>query len=392
MIFDALVLATWLSPFFYLCMTITGKIYRYKKARNKRIIQPELIIFQIPTIGNVDLVNQTFRIVKSYNLPVKLRTWVLIEEDDPYRDSYQADEVVVIPSVFECEDLYKSRALEYARIRRVQMLRDTSIPENYLLLQADDDATPTKDFILDCLKVNADIVVGSMRPIPVGFWSTILDYERSIACGMFCNLFTNIDKPVWAHGEGLCISSGVDQKVNYEISEMSKSFPKGFKLVCSEDLFYLHKAAYKGFTLYNSEKSIYIAPPLFFKDGVKQRRRWIWGHINILRYKLIPRNSRIRLALAEFTGLAIYFIATFGTMLHSATLIVIPKQFQSATWTSLLVWLGLRGYIIGKSMGWKHGVFGALASYVTVTLNFLVHLIGFLKGDPKRFEVIEKRL
>ena len=50
----------------------------------------------------------------------------------------------------------------------------------------------------------------------------------------------------------------------------------------------------------------------------------------------------------------------------------------------------MRAYIIGTAMGWKQGIIGALLSYVTVTLNTFVHLIGILKGDPHNFEVIRK--
>jgi hypothetical protein len=41
-------------------------------------------------------------------------------------------------------------------------------------------------------------------------------------------------------------------------------------------------------------------------------------------------------------------------------------------------------------MGWKHALAGVLASYVTVTLNFILQVVGFVKGDPKKFEVIRK--
>ena len=41
-------------------------------------------------------------------------------------------------------------------------------------------------------------------------------------------------------------------------------------------------------------------------------------------------------------------------------------------------------------MGWKHAIAGTAASYITVTMNFIVHLIGLAKGDPKKFEVIRK--
>ncbi len=36
----------------------------------------------------------------------------------------------------------------------------------------------------------------------------------------------------------------------------------------------------------------------------------------------------------------------------------------------------MRAYIIGTAMGWKQGIIGAVLSYVTVTLNTFVHLVG----------------
>ena len=45
---------------------------------------------------------------------------------------------------------------------------------------------------------------------------------------------------------------------------------------------------------------------------------------------------------------------------------------------------------MGEHLGWKHAVLGALTSYLTVTLSFATLVIGFLKGDPKKFEVIKK--
>jgi hypothetical protein len=41
-------------------------------------------------------------------------------------------------------------------------------------------------------------------------------------------------------------------------------------------------------------------------------------------------------------------------------------------------------------MGWKHALAGTAASYITVALNFITHLIGLLKGNPRKFEVIRK--
>ena len=112
----------------------------------------------------------------------------------------------------------------------------------------------------------------------------------------------------------------------------------------------------------------------------------------MVRYRLLPRGSVLRLVFIEFSGLLIYFISTFGTPLHYIGLVTIPSAFLPYTQLALALWFGFRAYTIGKLMGWKHGLLGALASYITVTLNFIVHAIGILKGDPKRFEVIKKKL
>lgn len=379
----------WLSPIFYASTLILGKIFnsRLKKKLGKRG-RPKLLIYQVPTIGNVKTVNRIFEAVKKYDLPVRLETWVVIEEDDPHKSEYSADRVIVVPKSFTCEDLYKSRALEYARRLRIEMVKKGELPENYLLLQGDDDSLPSKAFIEECLDVDADLIVGSMSPRPIGVWNTILDYERSVACNIFCNFFTNINKPVFAHGEGMCVKSTVDQTVSYDVSDVNG---KKKMLISSEDLFYLHKVSLKRkFRLFGSEKPVYIMPPLNFADAIRQRRRWIWGHIRIVKDRLLPNHNCARLALVESSGLLIYFVSTLGIPLHYLGIIKIPSELLPLTWTTLLLWFAMRGYSIGHLMGWKHGILGMLSSYITVTLNFLAHVIGIIMGDPKRFEVIKK--
>jgi hypothetical protein len=376
----------------YVSVLALGKIYNFKRRRHVRQkgdgISIEKIIFQIPTIGNVQMVNKIFETVRNYALPVKLETWVIIEESDKHKDEYVADEVVVVPSSFECEDLYKSRALEYARRLRQKMVADGSLNLSYMLFQGDDDALPSKEFIEEGLTVDADIMIGTIAPKAESLWTAIIDYERCVACGMFCNFFTNIEEPIWAHGEGTCMNSRVDQSVSYDLSDISPGAK--VKLISSEDLFYFHKASLKGFTTFNSEKRIFIMPPLTFNDAVIQRKRWLWGQIRILRFKLLPLRNRLRLGLFGFSGLWLYTLSTLGVPLRYLGLVTIPEVLLPFTWATLFIWFGIRAYTIGKIMGWKHAIVGVLASYVTVTLNFILQVVGLVQGDPKKFEVIRK--
>lgn len=393
-ILDYVISAIWLSPFLYLAVLAFGKIFNRTqkinllKQKGQAEKKVDKIIFQIPTVGNVKSVNKIFEMVKNYGLPVPLETWVIIEDWDTHKAEYVCDKVVVVPPDFECEDLYKGRALEYARRLRQEMVAEGMLGSNYLLLQGDDDAVPSIEFIKESLTVNADIIIGTITPKAKGVWNTILDYERCVACGIFCNFFTNIGKPLWAHGEGTCMSSQVDKNVSYDISSFTHSTKD--KLISSEDAFYFHKASVMGYTVFNSEERIFIMPPLSFADAIKQRRRWVWGQLRILTRKMLPLPNRLRLSVIGFSGLWLYSIATLGLPLKYLGIVNIPTVLLPFTFATLAIWLGIRAYTIGKCMGWKHAIAGTLASYITVTLNFIVHLIGFAKGDPKNFEVIRK--
>jgi hypothetical protein len=389
---DYIISIIWLSPFFYVIILVLGKVYNMKKrthVRKDKVRENlEKIIFQIPTIGNVQMVNKTFQTIKGYNLPVEVETWVIIEEWNTHKDEYIADRVVIVPASFECEDMYKSRALEYARRLRQKMVADGTLSLNYMLFQGDDDALPSKEFMEEGLAVDADIMIGTIAPKVKGVLTTVIDYERCVACGMFCNFFTNIEEPIWAHGEGTCMVSKVDQSISYDLSDYSPD--SKIKLISSEDLFYFQKASLHGFVTFNSEKKVYIIPPLTFKDAVVQRRRWMWGQLRILRHKLLPLKNRLRIGVFGYSGLWLYALSTLGVPLKYLGIINIPDVVLPFTYATLILWFAIRGYTIGKIMGWKHAIGGILTSYVTVTLNFALQVIGFIKGDPKKFEVIPK--
>jgi len=223
-VLDLVMTAIWLSPLMYLAILLLGLLFNHThkksliKIKQQERKKVDRIIFQIPTIGNAKLVNGIFEKVKEYNLSVPLETWAVIEEWDTHKSEYVCDRVIVVPSNFECEDLYKARALEYARRVRQEMIAKGALGSGYVLLMGDDDSLPSVEFINESLVVDADICIGSINPHPKGVWSTILEYERPINCGIFCYFFTNIGYPLWAHGEATCLTSEVDGNVSYDIS------------------------------------------------------------------------------------------------------------------------------------------------------------------------------
>jgi len=184
------------------------------------------------------------------------------------------------------------------------------------------------------------------------------------------------------------MSSQVDRNVSYDISVFTHNTKH--KLVLNEDSFYFHKASIMGYSIFNSEERIFILPPLSFGDAIKQRRRWLWGQISIFRLKMLPLSNRLRLSIIGFSGLWLFSIGTIGLPLYYLGVINIPAVLMPFMYLSFGVWLVTRAYTIGVCMGWKHALAGTATSYLTVFLNFITHLVGLLKGDPKKFEVIRK--
>src|SRR3972149_5454894 len=181
--FEEIFIFVWLSPILYLTMVIVGKIFHSNNKKQlidrvKRLNEKiDLVIFQIPTVGNSKTVNEIIKSVKGYNLPYKFESWVIVEENNKIRDEYRCDRLIIVPKDFKCGALYKARALEYSRRLRIE----ENLKENYMILQCDDDALPSKEFIVDCMEVQADISIGSMSIRPKGTVNTIMDYERSVA-------------------------------------------------------------------------------------------------------------------------------------------------------------------------------------------------------------------
>jgi len=392
---SAIVEAMWYTPFLYTSLVAAGHVvYHIRKRRLGRRKRVSKVIFQIPTIGNVNEVNTIFRSVKSYNLPVPVETWVLIDEKHYRPDmKFECDRVIIVPASFQSTCLYKSRSLEYARRLRVEMWRRGELDDDYIVVQADDDSTPSREFFMEAITVDADVMIGTITPRPIGH--LFPDYERPVACHMTCLFFTNVGRPVWGHGEGMVFSARADREISYE--------PRRYVLISSEDLFFLHKAAHalaedmyvmhnasKRFKIFASNKRVYITPPLNAKDAMKQRRRWLWGHIHLIRHRMLPVSSLITIAIAESIGLLVYAVATAGAVLVPLGIIELPPHSVILSYVSLALWHGFRGYSVGRVMGWKHGIRAALLSFATVTANFIYHIVGLLQGDPRRFEVIKK--
>ncbi|MEM4169701.1 MAG: glycosyltransferase family 2 protein, partial [Thermoproteota archaeon] len=329
-------------------------------------------------------------IVRSYKLPLPLECWVVIEEgDDPRK--YSADRVIVVPKSFKCLAHAKARALEYARRERIRLADEGKISKYYFVVQGDDDSIVSRELLMDALTVESDIVVGTICPRKTSLLGTLLDFERPYTCMHTCMFFTNLGHVIYGHGESQMHYWYVERIIDYEFKPLNGKRVDDVPVMGNEDMYFLHKAEMAGLKVYKSEKPVYISPPLTFGDAVKQRRRWIWGNFNIVYIKrMMPLSHAVRFMFVHACAFMFYPLSQVGLIL--SLLGILKLNFIEAVvgFASVTSWYAIRFYSIGKVMGWKNGLIGALVTKVTTFLNFTVLMIGVLQGDPKRFDVIKK--
>jgi hypothetical protein len=217
-ILNWVVTVSWFIPIYFLIAAAAGNYLRKKKERKykREYMRPlDLIIFQVPTVGaSPDVLNKIFSTVKGYkSLPIRVETWVVIEHtDDPKKYYPYADRVIVVPKSFKCYAKAKARALEYARQYRRFLVDIKQIPENYLIVQGDDDSTPSEELIYESLYLDIDLISAMVLPSPKSGSkiTRITDHQRLYACTCSCMFAINAEIPVWGHGEAMIYSHKVD--------------------------------------------------------------------------------------------------------------------------------------------------------------------------------------
>jgi hypothetical protein len=206
------VTVSWFLPIWFLIAAGAGNYLRKKKERKYRreCMRPlDLLIFQVPTIGqNPGVLNKIFETVKSYkSLPIRVETWVVIEHaDQPSKYYPHADRIVVVPKNFQCYAKAKARALKYARRYRQFLVEIKQIPaKNYLIVQGDDDSTPSEELLYESLFLDIDLISAMILPSQKSGSkiTRITDHQRLYACTCSCMFAINAEIPVWRHGEAV---------------------------------------------------------------------------------------------------------------------------------------------------------------------------------------------
>jgi hypothetical protein len=379
-----LILIAWFTPLLCAAMILAGALRAHLSGRQAVFPLPRLLIIQITTVGNEETVNEIIRRIRGYQLAIPFRIWVATE---PWAEAtyHGADEIIVVPEDFQCEASYKARALEYTRRVRVER----GLSEFFVkVLFVDDDGVPTKRYIEKVFRADFDVCEGI--PVPRTGYGRLLSHMddlRTINCLYMCSVFQGIGHPIHVHGEGLCVRGSAESLVTWN-----------YQMFASEDLVFGHMAVVNGRTWGFVWDYVEITSPFTWRDFLKQRRRWLWGNIHAIRHVLPPRSSMLLIGLYVY-GLFTFVASTIGIVLAFTGALSLQPSMIRWLFASMVIWFSmfaLSGVINsggGSSTGIRRVsavVVATLLAFVTSAVAIGVQVVALLKGNPHRFEVIQK--
>ena len=379
-----LILIAWFTPVLCAAMILAGALRARHTVKRELVPLPRLLIIQITTVGNEGTVNEIIRRIRGYRLTIPHSIWVVTE---PWAESNYlgSDEIVVVPEDFQCEASYKARALEYSRrLRSDRRLNDFSVK----VLFVDDDGVPTKSFIEKVFKADYDVCEGIPAPrTGYGRLLSHMDDLRTINCLYMCSVFQGLGRPIHVHGEGLCVRGSAEELVTWD-----------YQMFASEDLVFGHMAVLQGRTWGFVWDYMEITSPFTWRDFLTQRRRWLWGNIHAIRHVLPLRSSILLIGLYTY-GLFTFVVSTVGIVLAPIGKLHVGSSVIPWLLVSMAIWLSMFALsgVINSGGGASRGIrrvrdvaVAVLLAFATSAVAIGVQIVALLKGNPHRFEVIQK--
>ena len=252
------------------------EILRYRKILVKKTfvpINPKKMIFQITTIGNMEIVqdsiNNINRICKEvgYN---NYRINVVSEVNESFDGAY----TITVPQNYStCNHAkYKARALHYAVERREKKGENAS---EIWIYHLDDESMITKQgllSILDHVDNNRELIAEGLITYPnkINVGSKLvkyLDAVRPTFCYTCYAMLKSKGKPDWLHGSNLLLRADMEKNIGWD-------FPN----TCAEDSLFGYVAYKKYGGIFGWHGGVLEEQsPFTFADFIKQRQRWIKG-------------------------------------------------------------------------------------------------------------------
>jgi egghead protein (zeste-white 4 protein) len=261
--------------------TLAYQIAKYRKQLVKKTfvpINPKRVIFQITTIGYMEIVQESVHNINRICKEVGYDNYI-IHVVSEVNETFDGAITITVPQNYSTINnaKFKARALHYGVEQREKNGENTAEIWVYHL---DDESMITKQgllSILDHIDNNKEPIAEGLITYPnkIGAGSKLvkyLDTVRPTFCYTCCAMLKSKGKPDWLHGSNLLLRADIEKSVGWD-------FPN----TCAEDSLFGYVAYKKYGGIFGWHGGVLEEQsPFTFSDFVKQRQRWIKGNIENL--------------------------------------------------------------------------------------------------------------
>jgi cellulose synthase/poly-beta-1,6-N-acetylglucosamine synthase-like glycosyltransferase len=367
-------------------------IIKYRKILVKKTfvpINPKRVIFQITTIGNMKIVQESVQNINRICKEVGYSNYNIFVVSE-VNESFDSAVTLAVPKNYSTFNnaKYKARALHFAVEQREKNGENTT---DLWIYHLDDESMITKQgllSILDHVDNNREPIAEGLITYPnkINFGSKLvkyLDAVRPTFCYSCCAMLKTQGKPDWLHGSNLLLRADIEQSIGWD-------FPN----TCAEDSLFGHEAYKKYGGIFGWHGGVLEEQsPFTFTDFIKQRQRWIKGTIeNLGRLGIRDRVKATYRLTSWFLGAVSFFTLIPSLLVDQWYPLYLTPFFVFDT----IILFGV--YQIGLEMNFakvskKQRIIEHIKVFVTSPILWFLEAVPmalyFFKKAPK-FHVIEK--
>jgi egghead protein (zeste-white 4 protein) len=287
--------------------SLAYEVIRYRKSLVKKTfspINPKRMIFQITTIGNMAIVQESVNNINRICKEVGYSNYK-IEVISEVNETFNGAVTITVPQNYVTANnaKYKARALQYAVEQREKNSENTA---DIWIYHLDDESMITKQCLLSIL----DHADNNREPIAEGLITypnkisvgnklvKYLDAVRPTFCYSCYAMLKSHGKPDWLHGSNLLVRADIEKSVSWD-------FPD----TCAEDSLFGYVAHKKYGAIFGWHGGVLEEQsPFTFQDFIKQRQRWIKGTFeNLGRVGFLERVKTSYRMVSWFLGAVSFF-------------------------------------------------------------------------------------
>ncbi|MCQ4345749.1 MAG: glycosyltransferase family 2 protein [Sulfolobaceae archaeon] len=354
------------------------------------------MIFQITSRGfNVDAVRRSVESVKYWaNKYLKDYEVWLVTEPDALINDIDGVKVIKVPSDFSTNNntKFKARALEYAKGLRCckSYARD-----DVWIYFMDEESVVGEDTILGII----DFIENNRGEIGQGLIVYSNLFGKNLLTSLADSIRSSLDVSlyyfqimtgfvIWMHGSHLLMRSDIEASIGWD-----------FGTTWGEDSLFILEAQRRGYRLRWLKGRLYEQSPFTIRDFLKQRRRWVFHSLDVLRRKtsVKVKTSYFYSLLAWALGLLNLFIAILSIQSKALFLfnnsLILLTALISAYWiSSYTVGLYLNTQPLGLPLR-KLALYSVVAVVVGSLLEGIAvwySILSAVRMQDIGFEVIKK--